>query len=226
MNSDKVHDYKLLLPLAMLFTAVLIISNTVAVKIVSIGSFTFDAATLLFPLAYILGDIFTEVYGYKTTRRIVWYAIIAQVVMAGTYMLVQVLPSADFWTDQTAYNAILGATPRIVLASLIAFFAGELSNAYVISRMKVKSAGKYLALRTVGSTLVGQAIDTVLFVMIAFAGVFATEELYVMLVSNYIFKVGFEFVLTPVTVSVIQKIKKYEQCDVIDTHISYNPFTS
>lgn len=226
MTTGAVAEFKLLLPLSMLFTAVLLVSNTVAVKIVSLGSFTFDAATLLFPLAYILGDIFTEVYGYKASRKIIWYAILAQTLMAGMYMLVQILPSADFWSNQEAYDLILGTTPRIVLASLIAFFTGELSNAYILSRMKVKSNGRHLPLRTIGSTLVGQAVDTVIFVCIAFAGVFSTEELYVMLLSNYVFKVAFEVLCTPLTVSAIRYVKRYEKYDAIDSHISYNPFTS
>lgn len=215
---------KYLLPMSMLFTAVLLISNTVAVKITQIGPFTFDAATLLFPIAYIFGDLLTEVYGYKTTRRIIRYAIYAQILMALVYAAVQYLPAAVFWDAQASYESILGVVPRIVCASLIAFFAGELANAYIMSRMKVRSAGKYLWKRTISSTVVGQGIDTVLFVFIAFAGTMALPELYAMLVSNYIFKVAYEIFATPLTYIAVDTLKKKEQIDVYDTDINYNPF--
>lgn len=221
-----IQQAKYLLPIAMLFTAVLLISNTVAVKITQIGPFTFDAATLLFPLAYIFGDLLTEVYGYKTTRKIVRYAIYSQIVMALVYAAVQYLPAAHFWDAQNSYESILGVVPRIVLASLVAFFAGELANAYILSRMKVRSAGKHLWKRTIGSTVVGQAIDTVLFVGIAFLGTMTMPELYAMLVSNYIFKVAYEVLATPLTYFAVTQLKKHEQIDVYDTDINYNPFTS
>ncbi len=217
---------KYILPLAMLFTAVLLISNTVAVKITQIGPFTFDAATLLFPLAYIFGDLLTEVYGYKVTRKIVRYAIYAQILMAIVYAAVQYLPAASFWDAQNSYESILGVVPRIVLASLVAFFAGELANAYILSRMKVRSMGKQLWKRTISSTIVGQGIDTVLFVIIAFAGTMAAPELYAMLISNYIFKVAYEVCATPLTYLAVHALKKKEQIDVYDTDVNYNPFTS
>lgn len=220
-----IQETKYLIPLTMLFTAVLLISNTVAIKITQIGPFTFDAATLLFPLAYIFGDIFTEVYGYKTARKVIWYSICAQVLMALTYALVQYLPAASFWADQHAYETILGVVPRIVLASLIAFFAGEIANSFVLSRMKVLSKGKHLWKRTIGSTIVGQAIDTTLFVLIAFAGTMASHELYIMLISNYVFKVGFEIMATPFTYLAVDALKKAEEIDTFDTHITYNPFS-
>lgn len=220
-----IQETKYLIPLTMLFTAVLLISNTVAIKITQIGPFTFDAATLLFPLAYIFGDIFTEVYGYKTARKVIWYSICAQVLMALTYALVQYLPAASFWADQQAYETILGVVPRIVLASLIAFFAGEIANSFVLSRMKVLSKGKHLWKRTIGSTVVGQAIDTTLFVLIAFAGTMASHELYIMLVSNYVFKVGFEIMATPFTYLAVDALKNAEGIDTFDTHITYNPFS-
>lgn len=220
-----IQETKYLIPLTMLFTAVLLISNTVAIKITQIGPFTFDAATLLFPLAYIFGDIFTEVYGYKTARKVIWYSICAQVLMALTYALVQYLPAASFWADQQAYETILGVVPRIVLASLIAFFAGEIANSFVLSRMKVLSKGKHLWKRTIGSTVVGQAIDTTLFVLIAFAGTMVSHELYIMLVSNYVFKVGFEIMATPFTYLAVDALKNAEGIDTFDTHITYNPFS-
>lgn len=217
---------KYILPLAMLFTAVLLISNTVAVKITQIGPFTFDAATLLFPIAYIFGDVLTEVYGYKATRKIVRYALYAQVLMALVYALVQYLPAASFWDAQGSYESILGVVPRIVFASLVAFFAGELANAYILSRMKVLSSGKQLWKRTISSTVIGQAIDTVLFVCIAFAGTMAMPELYAMLVSNYIFKVAYEVCATPLTYIAVTTLKNKEQIDVYDTQVNYNPFSS
>ncbi|MFM2414440.1 MAG: hypothetical protein RI911_133 [Candidatus Parcubacteria bacterium] len=219
------NSYKLLLPIAMLFTVILLVSNTVAVKIVSVGPFMFDAATILFPLAYIFGDILTEVYGYKTSRKIIWYAILTQIVMAASYMAVQYMPSAEIWSDQKAYETILGVTPRIVLASLIAFFAGEFSNAFIMSRMKIASSGRQLWKRTISSTIIGQAVDTSLFVVIAFWGVFGQSDITTMIVSNYIFKVLFECIATPCTYLAVSYLKKAEGVDVYDHDTTYNPFS-
>jgi uncharacterized integral membrane protein (TIGR00697 family) len=200
------------------------ISNTVAVKMTAVGPFIFDAATWLFPISYILGDVFTEVYGYKATRKVVWYAICAQLLMMCAYIVVQYLPAPDFWTDQAAYDAILGVAPRIVLASLVAFFAGEISNAYTMSRMKILSKGKHLWKRTIGSTVIGQGVDTVLFVTLAFGGVFENSIIITMIVSNYVFKVAYEILATPLTYKAVALMKKSEGIDVYDSNETYNPF--
>jgi uncharacterized integral membrane protein (TIGR00697 family) len=206
------------------FVAMLMIANTVAVKLFSFGPFILSAAAVTFPLTYIFGDILTEVYGYRAVRKVIWTAFAAQILMSAAYFAAQALPAADVWTGQEAFASILGFVPRIVLASIVAFFVGEFCNSYVLSRMKVWTEGRHLWLRTIGSTVVGQGADTMLFVFIAFFGTIPLAALLVVMVSEYIFKVGYEVLATPVTYAVVGKLKKAEGIDVYDRDISYNPF--
>ena len=152
------------------FVAVLLISNVASTKILVLGPFTFDGGTILFPASYIFGDILTEVYGYRRSRRVIWAGFAATALMAGVLALVGALPPAADWPHQEAFGAILGQTPRIVLASLLAYFVGEFSNSWILSRMKVRTRGRWLFARTIGSTLVGEGLDTAIFVVVAFAG--------------------------------------------------------
>jgi len=214
-----------LFPVVMaLFVTVLLLSNTVAVKITHLGPFYFDGATILFPLAYIFGDVLTEVYGYKRSRIVVWTGFAACVFMSFTYWLIGVLPAAEDWTGQSAYMAILGQTPRIVIASLIAYFCGEFVNAYILAKMKIATNGRYLWTRTIGSTLAGQGVDTVIFVTIAFAGTIPNQLLWYMMLSNYVFKTAFEILATPVTYAAVGFLKKVEQIDYYDKDTNFNPF--
>ena len=167
-TKDEMKKFKYLDVITGLFVAVLIISNIVSSKITSIGPLTLDSGTILFPLSYIFGDVLTEVYGYSRSRKIIWIGVSMNLLMAVTLMIVGVLPSAPDWHNQDAYNAILGLTPRIVAASIIAFFVGEFSNSFVMSKMKIFTEGKHLWTRTIGSTLVGEFFDTILFILIAF----------------------------------------------------------
>ncbi len=215
--------YKHLDTITVLFVAVLLISNIAATKITTLGPFTFDAGTLLFPLAYIFGDILTEVYGYKKSRRVIWLGFLSTILMSAIFMIVAKLPAAADWPFQEDYMNILGYTPRIVFASLIAYLAGEFSNATILAKMKVKMKGRHLWARTIGSTIVGQGIDTLLFVVIAFGGVF---PIWAMIVSNYIFKTLVEVIFTPITYAVVNFLKKSEHEDVFDKHTSFNPFSS
>ncbi|MEN9201605.1 MAG: queuosine precursor transporter [Thermostichus sp. DG_1_6_bins_120] len=205
-----------------LFVAVLLISNVASSKILVLGPFTFDGGTILFPLSYIFGDILTEVYGYARSRRVIWLGFIAAALMSVTFMIVGSLPPAPDWPYQEAYDQILGLTPRIVLASLIAYWAGSFSNAYVLARMKVWTQGKWLWTRTIGSTLVGQAVDTGLFVVIAFLGVF--PGLGSLILSNYLFKCGVEAVCTPLTYLITYWLKRQEEEDCFDVATDFNPF--
>ena len=207
------------------FTAILLISNTVAVKITQVGPFVFDAATWLFPISYIFDDVLTEVYGYAASRKIIWSAFMAQALMAVIYVAVQYMPSAPFWGDQASYNAILGMSPRIVAASMVAFFCGEFSNSYVLSRMKVWSSGKHLWQRTIGSTIVGEGIDSVLFFTLAFAGTMPGSALLTMIVSGYLFKTAYEVLAMPITYAIVNFLKKAEGIDTFDRGINYNPFS-
>lgn len=206
------------------FVAVLLISNLASTKIVTIWIFTFDGGTILFPLSYIFGDILTEVYGYQRSRKVIWTGFGAALLMSLVLWVVQELPAATDWPNQQAYESLLGFVPRIVLASLIAYFAGAFSNAFLMSKLKIKTGGKYLWVRTIGSTLIGEGIDTAIFCMVAFYGTMPNEILVSIIISNYIFKCGVEILFTPATYSLVKFLKKKEQADVFDVGISYNPF--
>lgn len=208
-----------------LFVAVLLISNVASSKILQLGPFTFDGGTLLFPLSYIFGDVLTEVYGYARSRRVIWAGFFSALLLAVTLAVVGWLPPAGDWEGQEAYRAILGQTPRIVLGSLIAYFSGEFANSYTLARLKVHTGGRLLWLRTIGSTLVGEAVDTALFVTIAFAGVLSPALLVSVVVSNYIFKVGIEALATPATYKVVNYLKRIEGVDYFDRATNFSPFT-
>lgn len=217
-------EYKYLDVITGIFVAVLIISNTASVKILNLGWFTFDGGTILFPLTYIFGDILTEVYGYKRSRKVIWTGFFCIILMAVVYAIVGYLPAASDWGMQDAYMSILGIVPRIVLASIIAYFAGEFSNSYLLAKMKVWMSGKHLWFRTIGSTIVGEGVDTALFVLIAFAGTMPTSLLVAIIVSNYIFKVGVEVLFTPITYAIVNFLKRKEHEDYYDRNTNFNPF--
>jgi queuosine precursor transporter len=218
-------NYKYLDLITALFVAVLLISNIASTKIVSLWKFTFDAGTLLFPLSYIFGDIITEVYGYKRSRKVIWTGFFCAALMAAIFVLVQHLPPAPGWELQSAYEQILGFLPRIIIASMIAYFAGEFSNSYILAKLKIFTKGKYLWVRTIGSTVVGEAIDTLLFCTIAFFGAISNSLLVAVIVSNYIFKCLVEIVFTPITYKIVKVLKKREGVDYYDYKTDFNPFS-
>ncbi len=207
-----------------LFVAVLLISNVASAKILELGPFTFDGGTILFPVSYIFGDILTEVYGYGRSRRVIWTGFACAALMAVTLAIVGTLPPAPGWDGQAAYLTILGVTPRIVLGSLVAYFAGEFSNSYVLARMKVATGGRWLWTRTIGSTLVGEGVDTILFVLIAFWGALPSALLSTVIISNYVFKVGVETLATPATYALSNYLKRVENEDHFDRDTDFNPF--
>jgi uncharacterized integral membrane protein (TIGR00697 family) len=206
------------------FVAVVLISNVASSKILLFGPFTFDGGTLLFPVSYIFGDILTEVYGYSAARRVIWAGFGAAFIMAGTFALVGALPAAPGWANQQAYEAILGTTPRIVLGSLVAYWAGSFSNSFIIAKMKLLTRGRWLWMRTIGSTLVGEGIDSVLFVLIAFLGILDSSTILAVILSNYVFKCGIEAAMTPVTYWVVRVLKRSEHEDMYDHTTDFNPF--
>lgn len=207
-----------------LFVAVLLISNVASTKIVALGPLSFDGGTLLFPLSYIFGDILTEVYGYRRSRRVIWTGLAANLLMAGVFALIAYLPSDPSWTLQSAFVSILLSTPRIVLASIVAYFVGEFANSYVLSRMKIAFQGKQLWKRTIGSTIIGEMLDTSIFIVLAFWGVFPADLIVKLIFSNYLLKVGIEVLSTPVTYRVVSFLKRREGVDVFDNGVDYNPF--
>jgi uncharacterized integral membrane protein (TIGR00697 family) len=166
------------------FVTVLIVSNIASTKIMVLGPFTFDGGTILFPLAYIFGDVLTEVYGYRASRRVIWTGFACLALMAVTLGVVDLLPPASDWTLQGAYHAILGQTPRIVLGSLAAYWAGEFVNSYILAKLKVYTTGRRLWMRTIGSTIFGEGVDTSIFLLVAFLGVWPNELLWSIFVSN------------------------------------------
>ncbi|NJO69272.1 MAG: queuosine precursor transporter [Bacteroidetes bacterium] len=208
-----------------MFVAVLLISNIASTKILTLWEFTFDGGTILFPLSYIFGDILTEVYGYRNSRKVIWTGFFLALLMSLVLWIVQILPPAADWTNQAAFDSILGFIPRIVVASLLAFIAGEFSNSYILSRLKIRTKGKYLWLRTISSTLIGEGIDTAIFCFVAFYGILPTDLLLSVIISNYIFKCLVEILLTPVTYKVVGFLKREEGVDYYDHGINYNPFS-
>ena len=207
------------------FVTVLLISNIASSKITTFGFFTLDAGTILFPLTYIIGDSLTEVYGFSRTRRVIWVGFMCNVLMIPIFLIVGTLPASPDWPYQDAYNSILGVTPRIIIASMIAYLIGEFSNAFILAKIKLITKGKYLWFRTIGSTLIGQFLDTIIFIIVAFTGIFPTPVLMSLIVSNYIFKVLVEIVFTPITYVLINQLKRIEHVDHYDDKTNFNPFT-
>jgi uncharacterized integral membrane protein (TIGR00697 family) len=206
------------------FVAVLIVSNIASTKILLLGPFTFDGGTILFPLAYIFGDILTEVYGYARSRRVVWTGFALLALTATVLALVDWLPPAPDWELQEGFHAVLGQTPRIVAASLIAYWAGEFANSFVLAKLKLLTRGRWLWLRTIGSTLIGEGLDTAVFLAVAFLGVLPPDLLGAVLVSNYVFKVGVEVLFTPITYRIVGELKRREDEDFYDWNTDFNPF--
>lgn len=217
-------EYRYFDVLVALFVAVLLISNIASTKILTIWMFTFDGGTLLFPLSYIFGDILTEVYGFRRSRRVIWLGFFSALIMSLVLFVVQILPPAGDWTNQKAYEAVLGFVPRIVAASLLAYFAGEFTNSMILSRLKILTKGRYLWTRTIGSTLIGEGIDTIVFCMVAFYGVLPASVFKAVLISNYFFKCAVEIIFTPLTYLIVRTLKRKEKTDVYDYGVNYNPF--
>ncbi|MEA3407408.1 MAG: queuosine precursor transporter [Chloroflexota bacterium] len=205
------------------FVATLMISNIASSKILDLGFFTFDGGTLLFPISYILGDVVTEVYGYSRARRVIWAGFGANLLMALVLVVVGLLPPTEGWEHQAAYEAILGVTPRIVMGSLIAYWVGSFSNSWLMAKMKILTRGRWLWTRTIASTLLGEGIDTLLFVVIAFYGTLPRGTLVAVIVSNYVFKCGLEALITPITYRVVNGLKRAEQEDYYDYDTDFNP---
>lgn len=210
--------------LSMAFVAVLLISNIAAQKLFAAGPFTFTAGILLFPISYIFGDVLTEVYGYARSRAVIWTGFAANGLLVAVITTAIALPPAPGWPFQEQFSTALGFVPRIVVASMVGYWMGEFSNSYVLARMKIWTSGKHLWARTIGSTLVGELVDTGAFVIIAFAGVLPTQVLVSASISGYIFKVLYEIIATPVTYWIVGELKKREGIDVYDRTTNFNPF--
>lgn len=210
-------------PLTIGFVVVLLISNLVGPKICQVGPFKISGAELLFPITYICGDIFTEVYGYAASRRAVWMGFFAMGLLSVMGAFAVWLPPAPDWPDQKAFATVFGVVPRFAGASLIAYWAGEFTNSYTVAKLKLLTRGRWLWTRTIGSTVTGQAVDTTLIILIAFWG-FSGRTLATMIFSSYLTKVVYEVLATPLTYLVVGWLKRVEQVDTFDTATNFSPF--
>ena len=207
------------------FVAILLLSNLIgAAKLSTMAGFTFGAGILFFPVSYVLGDVLTEVYGYANARRCIWAGFAAMLFMAFMSWVVVAMPPAQVWDGQAAYESVFGLVPRIVIASMLAFWAGEFVNSFVLAKMKIWTQGKHLWSRTIGSTFFGQAVDSLIFYPVAFLGIWETEAVLTVMLTNWVLKVLWEAVLTPVTYAVVGWIKAREGVDVYDDGTEFSPF--
>jgi uncharacterized integral membrane protein (TIGR00697 family) len=208
------------------FVAVLLCSNLIGPgKVARLFDVSFGAGVLFFPISYVFGDVLTEVYGYARARRVVWTGFAALAFASLMSYVIVSLPADPGWHDQAALAAVFGQTPRIVAASLIAFFAGEMVNAFVLAKMKILTEGRYLWTRTIGSTLFGQAVDSIVFYPVAFFGYWSNDQLIHVMMANFALKVGWEAVLTPVTYQIVGWLKRVEHEDFYDTDTNFTPFS-
>lgn len=214
------------------FVAILLLSNIIGaskpavVNLPLIGAWTFGAGVLFFPFSYIIGDVLTEVYGYARARRVIWTGFAALAFMAFMAAVVIAMPPAAGWPGQGAYEFVFGNSWRIVLASMVAFWAGEFANSFVLARMKVMTGGRFLWMRTIGSTVVGQGLDSLIFYPLAFYGLagWPIEQLWQVVISQFLLKTGWEALLTPVTYLVVNRLKRAEGLDVYDERTDFSPF--
>lgn len=205
------------------FITCLLIANIIAVKLVSVAGIVFPAAVIIFPISYICGDVLTEVYGYHRARQVIWLGFACNLLAVGAIWAAQVLPGAAFWDAQTAYERILGFTPRLLVASFCAYLVGEFVNSFVLAKMKVLTHGRMLWARTIGSTIVGQGLDSLVFMTIAFLATIPTGALATMVLTQWLLKVAYETLATPLTYAVVGFLKQQEGVDVYDQHTSFNP---
>ena len=209
-----------------LFVVTLIVSNLVAGKMVAIGDLRISGAQVLFPLTYIFGDIFTEVYGYSASRRAIWTGFIASTVLAVMGLIVVALPPAPEWHDQLAFEKVFYNVPRIIVGSLIAYWCGEFANAFVMAKLKLVTRGRLLWVRTIGSTVVGQLVDTIIVMLFVFGGQVDLKTLLTLIGSGYLVKVGYEAAATPLTYFIVNALKRLEGVDIFDRSTDFNPFAA
>jgi queuosine precursor transporter len=214
-------SYRLVIIIAVFITC-LITANIIVIKFISFGPISLPSAIFVFPLSYIVGDVLTEVYGYRVARLVIWLGFVCNLVFVFFVWLAQVLPGASFWTDQQAYESILGHTPRVLVSSFCGYLAGEFANSFVLARMKILTRGRWLWTRTIGSTIVGEGLDSAIFLTLAFIG--TTTFVPVNIVYHWLGKTLIEVVFTPVTYVIVNWLKRQEGVDVYDSDTKYNPF--
>jgi uncharacterized integral membrane protein (TIGR00697 family) len=205
------------------FVTCLITANIIAVKLVDLFGLILPAAIFIFPLSYITGDVLTEVYGYRQARKVIWLGFLCNVLVVVAIWIAQVLPAASFWDGQRAYERILGYTPRILMASFLAYLVGEFANSFVLAKLKIATQGRWLWMRTIGSTLVGQGLDSVVFIALAFAGTLPVQALTLAIVTQWLAKSAYEAAATPFTYLVVNFLKRREGMDTYDFETRFNP---
>jgi queuosine precursor transporter len=208
-----------------LFVTCLVTANIIAVKLVDVRGAVLPAAIVIFPLSYLFGDVLTEVYGYAQARLAIWLGFFCNLVAVVAIWLAQSLPSAPFWDGQAAYVRILGYAPRLLAASFLAYLVGEFANAYVLAKMKIATEGRWLWTRTIGSTVVGQALDSLVFITLAFAGTVPASGLASMIVAQWIAKSLYETLATPFTYWIVGFLKRRDGVDVYDRETNFNPLS-
>lgn len=209
--------------IASVFVTCLITANIIAVKLILLFGFLVPAGIIVFPLSYLFGDILTEVYGYGAARRVIWLGFACNLLAVIAFWIGGIAPAAPFWHDQAAYNTILGFTPRLLLASFIAYLVGEFTNSFILAKLKIATKGRWLWTRTIGSTLVGEGLDTVIFISIAFTGIIPSQMLLTAILTQWIFKVAYEVVATPFTYLIVGFLKRREQLDTYDDRTNFSP---
>jgi uncharacterized integral membrane protein (TIGR00697 family) len=206
-----------------IFITCLITANITAVKLVNVFGLVLPAGIVIFPISYIFGDILTEVYGYRQARRVIWLGFLCNLLAVVAIWIGQVLPPASFWNAQAAYERILGYAPRLLLASFLAYLVGEFANSFVMAKMKIATRGRWLWTRTIGSTLVGEGLDSLVFMTIAFVGEIPMTVLALAIVTQWLVKSAYEAVATPLTYVTVRFLKRKEGMDVYDYDTRFNP---
>lgn len=230
-NTPNLSGSRWFLAVSAVFIAALLTANIIAVKLVSFGDYPLvgqlilPAAIIVFPISYIVGDILTEVYGFAAARRVIWLGFAANLVLVIFIYLGQLLPAAGFWDGQDAYERILGFTGRLLIASFAAYLVGEFANSFILAKLKVRMEGRFLFVRTISSTVVGQGVDSAIFITIAFATILPGNELVRLVLTQWLFKVAYETLATPITYLVIGFLKRSEGLDIYDTATDFNPLT-
>jgi uncharacterized integral membrane protein (TIGR00697 family) len=214
-------SHRFVIIVAVYITA-LLTANIISVKVIGFGSVVMPAAIIIFPLSYIFGDILTEVYGYRWARRVIWLGFACNLIFVFFAYMGQLLPAASFWSEQQAYESILGYTPRLLIASFTGYIAGEFVNSFIMAKMKVATKGRWLWARTIGSTVFGQGLDTAIFIVIAYIG--TASFIPMMILWHWLIKVAIEALATPITYKTVNYLKRKENIDTFDTETNFNPF--
>ena len=222
MEKEKIS--KIFLLLTCFYITLILISNILAGRLISIAGLSFTGAVIIFPFTYILSDIFTEIYGFHQNKKVIWLSFACNLMMVIIFMLVLQLPYPETFENQGAYQQVLGTTPRMLVASLAGFLFGNFLNSMILSKLKVVTKGKYLAFRTISSTVVGEAIDTLIFITIAFLGTLTNQAIIMMVINQSIFKILIEVLFTPMMYFIIKSVKKAENIDVYDQNMKYSIF--